>query len=267
MSTCYNCSTKISDNSWFCDYCGSERSDCIECGSRVRFHQCSSCSAAPEAPCEECGSLIGGDVRECPHCGYDAGEEYEEKADSWSHSKLLYIIGGAAVIFLITQLVISIMSGFLPEGIFRTGFQFITWIFAIISIGAYLLIGGGLSLIMDSWGSHRESQAERASAADIERAERDNKSEEYKEEMRRKREREREKQKKKQEQRSRDYIQCPNCGGLVQMTVAGQVTNVKSSSDSGNLGGFGTALDTMGSDNTKDCPRCDETVMIETEVV
>lgn len=267
MTACNDCRREISNGSWFCDFCGSERPDCLQCGTGLRFHECPSCSAAPEAPCENCGTRVTGDVRECPHCGYDAGGAYEEKANSWSHSKLAVIGGGTLLLLAVTQMLVSIGSGFFPPGIFQTGFRLMTWFFGLLGVGAWLLIGGSFSVISDSWGSHRASQAERATAADIERAEKAHQSEEYREQLRRERERKRREQEKRKEQRSKDFVQCPDCGKLVYMTVEGEVTNVKTDSQSGALSGLGNAIDTIGADNTKDCPRCGSTVMIESEVV
>lgn len=267
MTTCNNCQREIADHSWFCGYCGSERPDCVNCGTRLEFHECPSCSAAPEAPCENCGTNVTGGDRECPHCGHDSGEKYEQKADNWSHSKLLYIGGGTLFLLVFLKIVISIGAGFFPSGIFQTGFRITMWAIGLLGVGVFLIIGGSFSVISDSWGGYRASQAERATVADIERAVKANRSEEYEEKLRRERERKRREKQKRKQQRSRELVQCPNCGKLVQMTVEGQLTNVKTDSQSGTLSGLGNAIDTIGSDNTKECMRCNRTIMIESEVV
>lgn len=265
MTACRNCGTTLGSTEWFCNYCGEERSDCIECGGKLINHSCKSCSAAPKAPCEKCGTEIKADLRECPNCGYDAGKEYEEKAEKNSFSKLKSVGGGLVAILGVGWIGISIGQGIVGGGIFGTLFTWFMWIIVLIAAGAWLLLGGSISVLSNSWAGYRQSQAEKASAADVEYAEKLHRTQEYVEEQRRKKER---KERKRKEQRHRTGVQCPECGWTVEMVVEGQVTDVKADGGSSNAAGaVGSAIDTIGADETKDCPYCDATVKVSTELV
>lgn len=263
MAICGNCQTSLEADQWFCEYCGQERSDCIKCGERLSKHSCSSCSAAVEAPCEECGAEISADLRQCPQCGYDSGAEYEEKGERSSLLKLAMVGGGFLLLLFVGNVLISIMAGIMGNGgILETIFTGIMWIMVILGAGAYLILGGGVAILDGGWASFRNSQAERAIAADVDRAERLNRTQEYVEEQRRKKE---EKKQKKKEQRHRTHVQCPDCGWNVEMVVEGQVIDVDT--NDGSLGAVDSALDTIGADTSKDCPHCDVTIHASTELL
>ncbi|GGJ00972.1 hypothetical protein GCM10008995_08560 [Halobellus salinus] len=252
-------------NEWFCNYCGEERSDCIECGEKIINHSCKSCSAAPNAPCENCGTEISADLRECPSCGYDAGADHEEKAERNSLSKLKYVGGGLVALVGVGWVLISILQGMVGGGILGTLFTWFMWLIVLITAGVWVLLGGSVSVLSNSYASYQGSKAEKASAADVDRAEKLHRTQEYVNEQRRKRER---KERKRKEQRKQTYVQCPGCGWNVEMVVEGQVTDVQADTGSSNaVDAVGSAIDTIGADETKECPYCDATVKVSTELV
>lgn len=263
MGYCRNCQTKIGSNEWFCNYCGELRSDCIECGGKILNDACKSCSAAPAVPCEQCGAEIRADRRECPECGYDAGQEYEEKAEKNSIPKLLTVGGGLVVLFVVGGGLISILKGMIGGGILGTLFSGFMWLIVIVTAIAWVVLGGSVAVLSDSWAGFRQSQAERATAGSTERAVKRHRSQEYVEEQRKQRER---KERKKKEQRHRTLVQCPDCGLHTEVVVEGQVTDVQADTNSGALGTVNSALDTIGSDTSKDCAHCGTTLYVSSEL-
>lgn len=248
MVSCSKCGRGLGPNDWFCNHCGKQRPDCPECGTDITIMQyCVSCSAAPQAPCEKCGKQIDASLRECPHCSYDSGEGYEEAAENKSVSTWKFIVGIVAGTIIVGQILSSMIHP-------------LVWI-PVIFLGLLLVVViGPLGYLLNSWAGWRESQSERATAADIEAAETKHMSAEYVEEQRRKKE-------KKKEQRHRTHVQCPECGWDVEMSVEGQVTDVQADTNSGSLSSVNSALDTLGADTSKDCPHCGVTVHASTELV
>lgn len=254
MTVCENedCNNSISSDEWFCNYCGEARPTCPKCGGEISYGTCNSCSAPRKAPCEECGTLIDANVRECPQCSYDAGAEYDKKAENKSVPKWK-AVGG------------TILGTVIIGQILATSIHPLVWIPTLLAGGLMLLVLGPAAFLIDSWAGFRESQADIASAASVELGEKRNRSAEYVEEQRRKQEL---REQKKKEQRHRADIQCPDCGWDIEMVIEGKVTEVQADDNSSDaIGKVGSALDTIGADNSKECPTCGTTVYVSTELM
>lgn len=113
MSVCNSCSQyELSQDDWFCKYCGERRHDCPNCGGELGNKECASCGHSRYGPCMECEELTPANKSVCENCGYNEGAAMESRANKFvGVGVALGLLGGLLILGIVAGGIIGSIAG------------------------------------------------------------------------------------------------------------------------------------------------------------